>query len=83
MNLEEIVAAIGDLSLEDFDRLKQRLESIEWERRQNRPKPRTVEEWMAEFRRISDEFRGDSSEEEMKEIVEAMTLKSKPSDKGL
>lgn len=83
MNLEELLTAIDDLSPEDFDRLKQRLDSIEWERRQKRPKPRTAEEWMALFRDIAKEFRGDSSDEEMREIVEAMTLKSKPSDKGL
>jgi len=45
--------------------------------------PTPAQEWLLEFEDIAKEFRGDSSDEEMHEIVEAMTLKSPPSEKGL
>jgi hypothetical protein len=78
MDLEQLLAAIGDLSPEERERLRQYLA-----RQQESSKPRTVDEWLAEFQDIANEFRGESSEEEMKEIIQAMTLKSKPSEKGV
>ncbi len=78
MTFEEILAAVDQLSPDDLKRLKAHL--IERERTN---KPRTAEEWMTELRDIAAEFRGDSSDEEMRDIVAAMQLKSPPSDKGI
>ena len=78
MDLAQLLSAVDDLPPEDRQRLKDYLL-----RRESSPRPRTVAEWLAEFEDIAREFRGDSSDEEMEKIIQAMTLKSKPSKKGL
>jgi hypothetical protein len=78
MNLEEILAAVDKLPPDDLERLKAHLN-----RTKTSSKPRTVEEWMAKFNEIADEFRGDSSDEEMRDLIAAMNMKSPPSEKGL
>ena len=77
MDLNQILAAVDDLSVEERDQLQKYLSG----HGMSRPR-RTAEEWMAELTDIAREFRGDSSDEEMKEIFEAMSLKSVRSDKG-
>jgi hypothetical protein len=74
MDLEQLLDAVDHLSPEEREKLKAHLVG--------RAKPRTVEEWMAEFADIAAEFRGDSTDEEMREIFEAMNMKSKPSKKA-
>ena len=77
MDYNQILAAVADLSTQERDQLQSYLLSHDIKRPQ-----RTVEEWAAELMNISREFRGDSSDEEMREIFEAMSLKSIPSNKG-
>ncbi len=77
MNLDQLLAVVNDLSPEDQEKLKEHLS-------ERKPaQPRTVEEWIAELEDIAREFRGDSSDEEMREIIEAINTKSKPSETGL
>ncbi len=78
MTLEQILAAVDQLSPDDLERLK-----IYVEERERMNRPRTAEEWMAELRSIAQEFRGESSDEEMRDIITAMQMKSPPSDKGM
>lgn len=78
MNLDQLLEAADQLSPEDRDKLKAHLAE-----RQETAKLHTVEEWTAELEDIAREFRGDSSDDEMREIIEAMNIKSKLSDKGL
>jgi hypothetical protein len=74
VNLEQIMAAVDELSPEDRERPKEYLSQPQ----SKAPQPKTVEEWLALFEDIAREFRGDSTDEEMKEIIEAMTMKSRP-----
>ena len=78
MTFEEILEAVDKLPADDKERLKAHLAETK-----TSPGPRTAEEWMAKFRDIAEEFRGDSSDEEMRELIEAMNMKSPPSEKGL
>ncbi len=71
MTLEEILAAVDQLSPDDLKQLKAYVEE-----REQPNSPRTAEEWMAELSTIAEEFRGDSSDEEMQDIVAAIQLKS-------
>jgi hypothetical protein len=77
MNLEQILAAVNDLPSDDLERLKAYLKA-----REQSDEHQTVDEWMNEFRAIAEAFRGNSSDEEMRDIVAAMNLKTPPSDKG-
>ena len=78
MNLDQILAAINNLSPDEREHLKAYLSEHELSHQH-----RSVEAWLAEFQEIATEFRGDSSDDEMRQIVEAITLKSRPSEKGL
>lgn len=79
MDFNELLEVVDNLPDDDLERLKTHITK----REQSSHKPRTVEEWIAKFANIAAEFRGTSSDEEMREIIEAMTLKSPPSEKGL
>ncbi len=80
MDLNKLIEAVDNLPPEDLNALEAHIA----QRKQAQPSHhRTVEEWMGELKRIADDFRGDSTEEEMAEIVAAMTTKSTPSEKGL
>ncbi len=77
MNLEEIIAAVDKLPPEDRERLKAHLAE---------EKPRqwkSGEEWLALLNDAVDEFWADTSPEEKAATIEAMNIKSKPSEKGL
>lgn len=78
MNIDQLLAVIDELPPEDLERVKAHLAEGS-----HKPRPKTAEEWEQELKSIAEEFRGESSDEEMREIIEAMNLKSKPSDKGL
>jgi hypothetical protein len=80
MDIEELLTAVDDLSPEELSRLKARIAARE---QIQSAQPRSVDEWMAELDRVAKIFRGDSTDEEMAEIVAAMTTKSTPSTKGL
>jgi hypothetical protein len=77
MDFEQILEAINELPPKDLERLKEILK----EREQIGQSP-DVDQWLSRFQAIAAEFRGDSSSEEMQQIVAAMTLKSPPTDKG-
>lgn len=70
MDLDQLLEAIDQLSPEDREIVKAHLAGT-----QERLTPRTVEEWMQEFANIANEFRSDSTDEEMREIFEAMNSK--------
>ncbi len=78
MNLEQLLAVVYTLSAEEPQTLKTYLTE-----QQPRTVPHTAEEWVAELNDIAREFRGSSTDEEMREIIEVITTKSKPSEKGL
>lgn len=79
MDIQDLLAAVDDLSPDDLERLKAQIA----EREKAVQSQRTAEEWLAELRSIAVEFRGDSSDEEMQALTEAMNEKSAPSSKGL
>jgi hypothetical protein len=79
MDFSELPNAMDNLPDDQLECLKAHLA----ERDRTTHKPQTAEEWMSEFADIAAEFRGNSSDEEMQEIIEAMTFKSLPSEKGL
>ncbi len=80
MNVTDLIDAIDSLPPNEREQIKQHL---------NEPptvavrRPETMEEWLALFQDIANEFRGDSTDEEMEALRAAMTLKSIPSEKGL
>jgi hypothetical protein len=77
MDLEQILAAVNDLSPDDLERLKAYLATA---------KPtgsRPGKEWLARFDAALDDFWADTSSEERKAIIEAINVKSAPSEKGL
>jgi hypothetical protein len=76
MNLGEIISVVDELSEDEREQLKVYLS----EPKVKSPapvRPKTVEEWMAKFKAIAEEFRDDSTDEEMEEIIAAMNYKSK------
>ena len=77
MNLETLLEAIDNLSPEEREQVKRHLAQREQAKREN------IERTLADLGAAIDEFWGDSSEEEMQAIFEAMRTKSPPSDKGL
>ena len=72
MNLDQLLAVVNELSPEDREKLTAYLST-----HQEVTKPRTVEGWLVEFADIASEFQGESSAEEMDEILQAMTMKSR------
>ncbi len=79
MDIQDLLAAVDDLSPDDLERLKAQIA----EREKAVHSPHTAEEWLAKLKSIAAEFRGDSSDEEMQELIAAMNEKSAPSSKGL
>jgi hypothetical protein len=77
MNLDEIIAAADALPQDDREKLKAYLSQ------QELSEPQTVDEWMAELKSIADEFRTIATEEEIDAVIEAINIKSPPSEKGL
>ena len=77
MNLETLLANIDNLSPEDRERVKAHLTQQEQAHRES------IEHTLADLDAAINEFWGDSSEEEMNTIIEAMRTKSTPSEKGL
>ena len=81
MDIDKLLEAVEDLSPDDLERLKTRI--AERESKHKSAAQHTAEEWLASLEAAVAEFRGDSSEEEMREIAAAMSMKSHPSCKGL
>ncbi|MCC7447137.1 MAG: hypothetical protein IT324_06960 [Anaerolineae bacterium] len=78
MDSQDLLAVVDNLSSDDLERLKAQIAE-----REKAARPQcTAEEWLAELKSIAAEFRGDSSDEEMRALVEAMNEKSAPSSKG-
>jgi hypothetical protein len=77
MNLDEVIAAADALPQDDREKLKAHLSQ------QELSEPQTVDEWMAELKSIADEFRTIATEEEIDAVIEAINIKSPPSEKGL
>lgn len=78
MNLEQLLPEVDRLSPEDRDKLKLHLTQ-----HPASAAKLTVNEWIEVLNAIADEFRGDSTDEEMQEIVAAITTKGFSSEKGL
>ncbi len=74
--LEEILAAVDQLSPEDLERLTTYLK-----KRTGAP-PSAGEDWLAQLDIALDEFWADTPQKEQTEILQAITTKSTPSDKG-
>jgi len=77
MNLDTLLEAIDKLSPEEREQVRTHLAAQDQSEREK------VDQIMIELNAAIDEFWGDSSEEEMQMIVDAMRTKSKPSEKGL
>jgi hypothetical protein len=75
MDIDKILAVIDNLSTDELQRLKLRIAERE------QTQQRTAEQWLTALDAAITEFRGDSSEEEMQQIFEAMSMKSVPSEK--
>ncbi len=80
MNLQQLFHEIDRLSPEDRDKLRTYLTEPP-----PTETPRTINGWIngwiAELESVANAFRGDSSDEEMREIVAAITTKSTPSER--
>ena len=77
MTLEEIIAAVDKLPPDDKERLKAHLaqEKLrQW---------KSGEEWLTLLNTAVEEFWADTSPEEKAAVIEAMNIKSKPSEKGV
>jgi hypothetical protein len=77
MDLQTLLTTIDNLSPEDRERLKAHLAQQENARREH------ASQVLADLDAAIDEFWGESSDEEMQSIFEAMRTKSTPSEKGL
>jgi hypothetical protein len=76
MNLEQLLAAVDDLSPDDRERLKAYLAASKPLRR------RSGEEWLAQLDTALDKFWAGTSDQERAAILEAINIKSPPSEKG-
>ncbi len=77
MTLEEILAAVDQLSPDDLERLKAYLKESP-----GSPSS-TGADWLARFDAALDEFWADTPNAEQNEILRAIETKSIPSEKGL
>jgi hypothetical protein len=77
MIFDDLIQVIDSLSTAELEQLKVHIDA-----RQNLLRQK-AEGWAAALDAATDEFWGDSIEEEMREIFEAMSLKSLPSSKPL
>jgi truncated hemoglobin YjbI len=73
--LEQILAAVDQLSPDDLERLKAHL-------KERMTSLSAGENWLARFDTALDEFWADTPEEEQTAILQAITAKSTPSEKG-
>lgn len=71
MNLSDLLAAVDNLPADELEQLKAHIAEREGTGKQ----PRTVEEWKTVINNILDEFWGDSSEEEMRDLLAAIRQK--------
>lgn len=78
MNIDELLQIVDDLSPDEFQRLKAHIA-----KRKSEEKPRTYEEWQAKIETALDKFWGDSTEEEMEALFEAIRTKNPSSEKGI
>ena len=72
MDLNQLLDAVDHLTSDDLERLKARIAA----REQSKPSPRTKDEWLAAIDKAIDSFWGDSSHEEIEDIVAAMSKKA-------
>jgi len=77
MDIDKLLEAVDDLSADDLSRLQEHIAQ------RQRTLQHEAEDWLAALEAAAAEFRGDSSEEELREIFAAMNTKSTPSKKGL
>jgi len=77
MDIDKLLEAVDDLSADDLHRLQEHIAQ------RQRTLEHEAEDWRAALEAAAAEFRGDSSEDELREIFAAMNTKSTPSKKGL